>query len=294
MDIEEIKRRKAAARARQRRRRVVVAVVACAAVIALVAVGYVKLRPHRSGPQASTPVAQATQAAQHTAASATATAASAVETLTPAPTPTPKLSPTPQKTFVAAKPHIVADYIPFGAKRRQQMAEYSQRRYGDSSIVLHPKVIVIHYTAGGTAASVHDLFASNTPNGGELPGVVSHFIVDKDGTIYQELPLDIRGRHAIGLNHVAIGIEFVQEDGSGPEWADQQILHRKKQMAGGLALVAWLQAKYGIQDRDVIGHASANDSRYFKDLAGKTNDHGDWLGGDAAQFRKALRKLRGE
>ena len=293
MDIEEIKRRKAAARARKKRRRAVVAAVACAAMVALVAVGYVKLRPHQGEPQASTPVARATQAVQQTpGASATATVASAVETLTPAPTPKP--TPTPHKTFVAAKPHIVADFIPFGAKRRQQMAEYSQRRYGDSSIVLRPKVIVLHYTAGGTAASVHDLFASNTPNGGELPGVVAHFIVDKDGTVYQELPLDIRGRHAIGLNQVAIGIEFVQEDGSGPEWADQQILDRKKQMAGGLALVAWLQAKFGIQDRDVIGHASANDSRYFKDLAGKTNDHGDWLGGDAAQFRKALRKQRGE
>jgi N-acetyl-anhydromuramyl-L-alanine amidase AmpD len=174
------------------------------------------------------------------------------------------------------------------------MKEYCQRRYGDSSLVLHPKVVVLHYTAGGTAESTHDLFAANEPNGGELPGVVAHFVVDKDGTIYQQLPLDIRGRHAIGLNQVAIGIEFVQEGGSGPEWADQQILHRKKQLTGGLALVAWLQEKFGIADRDVIGHASADDHRYFKDLAGMHNDHGDWLGGDVAQFRKALRKLRGE
>jgi hypothetical protein len=293
MDLEAIKRRKAAERARRRRRRVILSVVACAAVATLLLAGYVKLRPRPSEPdKVATPVAQGSETTRETPA---ATASSqAVETLTPAPSPTPSPTPKPERTFVAAKPHVVADYIPFGAERRQQMAGYSQRRYGDSSIVLHPKVIVLHYTAGGTAASVHDLFASNTPNGGELPGVVAHFIVDQDGTIYQELPLDIRGRHAIGLNHVAIGIEFVQADGSGPEWADQQILDRKKQMAGGLALVAWLQARYGIQDRDVIGHASANDHRYFKDLAGKTNDHGDWLGGDTAKFRKALRELRGE
>lgn len=292
MNIEEIKRRRAAERARHRRQRIVLASVVCAAIASLLVVGYVKLRPQHDQPQSGAAlVAQVTEPAQATPATADASATS-VETLTPAPSPTPTPTPSPQKTPVAAKPRIVADYVPFGAERREQMAAYSQRRYGDSSVALRPKVIVLHYTAGGTAASVHDLFAANQPNGGELPGVVAHFIVDQDGAIYQELPLDTRGRHAIGLNHVSIGIEFVQEGGSGPEWADQQILHRKKQMAGGVALVAWLQEKYGIEYRDIIGHASANDHRYFKDLAGLRNDHGDWLGGDVAQFRKALRELR--
>ncbi|NNN06316.1 MAG: N-acetylmuramoyl-L-alanine amidase [Elusimicrobia bacterium] len=36
-----------------------------------------------------------------------------------------------------------------------------------------------------------------------------HFLVDRDGTIYSLLPLDVIGRHAIGLNHVSIGIENV-------------------------------------------------------------------------------------
>jgi hypothetical protein len=294
MDIEEIRRRRAAERAARRRRRVILAAVACAAVAALLVTGYVKLRPdpkESSNTAAAQPGTQTESAAPQIASTPIAESASpAAPTLEPTPTTTPSSA----KTFVAKKPRIAADYIPFGAERRQQMAEYSQRRYGDSSTALKPRVIVLHYTAGGTAQGAHDLFAANQPNGGELPGVVAHFIVDKDGGIYQELPLDTRGRHAIGLNHVSIGIEFVQDGGSGPEWADQQILHRDKQMAGGLALVAWLQAKYGIADRDVIGHASADDHRYFKDLAGMHNDHGDWLGGDVAQFRKALRLLRDE
>lgn len=264
--------------------------VACAAAAALLIAGYVTLRPEPSqGQEGSAPAARATETEQ-AAAVATDAPQSSIETLTPAPSST--LAAPSTRAFVASKPPVVADYIPFGAGRRQQMAEYSQRRYGDSSTTLAPKVIVLHYTAGGTAQSAHDLFAANQPNGGELPGVVAHFIVDTDGTIYQELPLGTRGRHTIGLNHVAIGIEFVQDAGSGPEWADQQILYRKQQMAGGLALVAWLQERYGIEDRDIIGHASADDHRYFKDLTGMDNDHGDWLGGDVAEFRQALRELR--
>jgi hypothetical protein len=292
MDLEEIKRRRAAAKAARRRRNIVLAAVACAAVAALLVAGYVKLRPQPAESGGTAAVQHETQSGdtEPQASSTPITESPAPEEPTPEPTPTP--TPSPQKASVAEKPHIVADYIPFGPERQQQMADYSQRRYGDSSIKLKPKVIVLHYTAGGTAQSTHDLFAANQPNGGELPGVVTHFVVDKDGTIYQELPLDTRGRHAIGLNHVAIGIEFVQDGGSGPEWADQQILHRKKQMAGGLALVAWLQDKYGIEYRDIIGHATANDHRYFKDLSGITNDHGDWLGGDVAEFRKELREFR--
>ena len=292
MDIEEIKRRRAAARAARRRRNIILAAVACAAVATLLVAGYVKLRPQPAESGSTAAVQHETQPGDTSpqASSTPITQSPSPAELTPEPTPTP--TPSPEKTFVAEKPRIVGDYIPFGPERQQQMAAYSQRRYGDSSIKLKPKVIVLHYTAGGTAQSTHDLFAANQRNGGELPGVVTHFVVDKDGTIYQELPLDTRGRHAIGLNHVSIGIEFVQDGGSGPEWADQQILHRKKQMAGGLALVAWLQDKYGIEYRDIIGHATANDHRYFKDLSGTTNDHGDWLGGDVAQFRKALREFR--
>lgn len=292
MDVEEVKRRRAAARAARRRRRIILVAVACVAVAGLVIAGYAMLRPRSTDPGGTAAAQPGMQAESPTpqATSTPITESPSPQELSSEPTPTPTL--TPEKAFVAEKPSIVADYIPFGAQRRQQMADYSQRRYGDSSTTLKPKVVVLHYTADGTAQSVHDYFAANQPNGGELPGVVAHFIVDKDGAVYQELPLDTRGRHAIGLNHVSIGIEFVQDGGSGPEWADQQILRRKKQMAGGLALVAWLQEKYGIDDRDIIGHASADDHRYFKDLAGMHNDHGDWLGGDVAQFRKTLRELR--
>jgi len=81
------------------------------------------------------------------------------------------------------------------------MAAYSLRHYGQATIVLRPHVIVIHFTAGPSYESAHSVFVQDAPNTGELPGVVSHFVIDKDGTIYQQLPTDLRGRHAIGLKY---------------------------------------------------------------------------------------------
>ena len=60
------------------------------------------------------------------------------------------------------------------------------------------------------------------------------------------MPLNVRCRHTIGLNHVAIGIEMQQQTGPGAHWADQQILHRPRQVRAALRLVRWLQARYHI------------------------------------------------
>ena len=43
--------------------------------------------------------------------------------------------------------------------------------------------------------------------------------------------------------------------------------------------------------KDVIGHAMANDSPYFKDLEGWRNDHTDWLRRDVLDFHHRLRRL---
>ena len=181
--------------------------------------------------------------------------------------------------------------ITFGAKRRAEMIGYSRRHYGDATVVLHPRVIVLHYTAGGTWRSAWSLFQSDVPNVGEKPGTVAHFIIDKRGGIHQLLRLDIRGRHVIGLNHVAIGIEFVQAAGSGDAWATGQILHRSAQIDAGLALVRWLRARYHIPMSNVIGHGMANHSPLFRDREGWTNDHADWQAPAVRRFRRLLRSL---
>ena len=90
------------------------------------------------------------------------------------------------------------------------MAAYSKRHYGTRTWRLtRPHVIVEHYTDGTSFSSAWNTFAANSKHNGELPGTCAHFIIDTDGTIYQLVKLDIRCRHAIGMNWTAIGIEHV-------------------------------------------------------------------------------------
>jgi single-stranded DNA-binding protein len=85
---------------------------------------------------------------------------------------------------------------------------------------------------------------------------------------------------------------MVQEAGSSSHWADRQILQRRPQIRAALRLVAYLQERYNIPVHDVIGHAMANNSDYFKDLQGWRNDHTDWLWRDVKVFRRRLRRMR--
>jgi N-acetyl-anhydromuramyl-L-alanine amidase AmpD len=191
--------------------------------------------------------------------------------------------------LAAPAPAIHADPIPYGSARKRQMAGYSLRHYGFKQWRLHPKVIVLHFTAGNSYQSAWNTFAANAPNRGERPGTCAHFIIDKRGRIHQLVSLKVRCRHAIGLNHVAIGIEMVQETaGHGSHWADQQILNRPRQVKAALRLVRYLQGRYRIRTRDVIGHAMANDHRLFRDDEGWVNDHTDWLAEDVRAFRRRL------
>jgi protein MpaA len=189
------------------------------------------------------------------------------------------------------RPAIDRDPIPYGRQRKRQMAAYSDRHYGRRRWRLnHPRVIVLHFTAGDSYRSAWETFASNAPNRGELPGVCAHFAIEKRGRIHRLVAPRIRCRHAIGLNHRSLGIEMVQETGRGPHWADRQILQRERQMDAALHLVGWLKQRFGIRMRDIIGHAMADGSPYFKDLQGWRNDHADWLRRDVRTFRHRLRR----
>ncbi|HMC06414.1 MAG TPA: DUF2817 domain-containing protein [Solirubrobacterales bacterium] len=190
------------------------------------------------------------------------------------------------------RPPIHRDPIPYGRRRKRQMAAYSKRHYGGRQWRLrHPKVIVLHFTDGPSYRSAWSTFASNAPSMGERPGVCSQFVIGQNGHIHRLVRPSIRCRHTIGLNYAALGVEMVQEGGRGSHWADRQILHRHRQIHRALRLVGWLKQRYGIKMRNVIGHAMANDSPYFMDREGWRNDHTDWLRRDTREFRSRLRKL---
>ena len=205
-------------------------------------------------------------------------------------------APAAATTASALRPPITVKLIPFGDTRKAQMAAYSRRHYHQDTWRLSaPKAIVLHHTAGATWQPAWWTFADNSayasiPGQPEKPGVSAHFIIDKDGTIYQCVPLYVRARHAIGMNWKSFGIEFVQEGVSGRDghWMDQQILNRDKQVRAGLRLVRYLQLRFGITDRNVIGHAMANNSPYFKDYTGIHNAAGDWYAAEVRKFRARL------
>jgi hypothetical protein len=210
----------------------------------------------------------------------------------PATTTTPSTQGSSSTTAEPAptRPAVVPQMISLSPRRLAETAAYAKRHYGVASYRLHPRLIVLHFTASGagTEPGVHSLFDSDTPNGGELPGVCAHFVVDQDGTIYQQAPLDVICRNAIGVNDHALGIEMVQSTGPSAHWADQQILHRHAQIHAVLALVRWLRWRFHIPVTDVIGHSMANDSPFFHDREGWRNDHTDWQAQDVRELRRRL------
>ncbi|HKS78096.1 MAG TPA: peptidoglycan recognition family protein [Gaiellaceae bacterium] len=189
---------------------------------------------------------------------------------------------------IAPKPHVVWKPIPFGPQRKAEMAAYAQRHYGIRSWRLHPKVIVEHFTGSDSFSSAWNTFAANTPDPelGELPGTCAHFIVDRDGTIYQLVRLTVMCRHTVGLNYVALGIENVGT-------SDGEILRDRAQLRSSLALAAWLVGRFHIRIRNVIGHSESLSSPYHRELykpwAHQT--HGDWKHLDMDVFRSKLRAL---
>lgn len=188
----------------------------------------------------------------------------------------------------APRPHVVWKPIPYGPRRKAEMAAYAERHYGIHSWRLHPKVIVEHYTGSNSFSAAWNTFAANTPDPelGELPGTCAHFIVDRNGRIYQLVRLSVMCRHTVGLNYVAIGIEHVGT-------SDAEILHDRAQMRSSLALNAWLVGRFHIRIRNVIGHSESLSSPYHKELykpwAHQT--HGDWKHADMRTYRAKLRAL---
>ena len=155
------------------------------------------------------------------------------------------------------RPPIVEWPVIWNAERAQLASLYIARHKGwkrtgdpDRDTTMDPKVVVVHWTAGPTARSAWNTFRAPRQRGQRNPAewnavnLTSHFIVDRDGTIFRILPETRMGRHTIGLNHIAIGIENVG-NGSTLPLTDAQL-------AANEALVRWLAHRHGITH--LIGH----------------------------------------
>jgi N-acetylmuramoyl-L-alanine amidase len=187
------------------------------------------------------------------------------------------------------EPPIVSKPIPFGPQRRAETARYAERHYGlDTWRLVHPHVIVEHYTASDSFSSAWNTFASDTPDPElhELPGTCAHFVIDRDGTIYQLVPLTTMCRHTVGLNWTAIGIEHVGT-------SDSEILTDPRQLQASLRLTLSLMVRFGISLPNVIGHSESLTSPYHRELYApwRCQTHGDWTHADMNGYRARLAAL---
>ena len=199
----------------------------------------------------------------------------------------------PVKPMAPVKPRIVWDPIPFGAKRKAEMAAYARRHYGSfmkpTWRLIDPHVIVIHYT-DSSFQSAWSTFANDVPDSElhELPATCAHFVIDTDGTIYQLVSLGTMCRHTVGLNWTSIGIEHVG-------FSDAQILNDRAQITSSLKLVHWLRCRFNIAIKNVIGHNESLSSPYHREDVPslRTQTHGDWVHADMQIYRARLRALGG-
>jgi hypothetical protein len=171
-----------------------------------------------------------------------------------------------------ANPEIKDWPLPNEPERQRLTSEYVEHHCGTPCksedgypFTMTPKMVVVHWTAGGSAKSAWNTFSGAYLNGrkdikkGGALNVSSQFIVDRDGTIYRLLPDTRISRHCIGLNHLSIGIENVA-DGTKHPFTEAQV-------KANIELIRMLAETHPITH--VIGHHEHNEMEgheYFQEL----------------------------
>ena len=109
------------------------------------------------------------------------------------------------------------DYPILTKERLELTKEYAKRHYNINTYYMHkPTMIILHYSALSSIdltlyafkPSVLPFHRTKLTTHG-LVNVGVHFVIDYNGTIYKLLPITVMGRHAVGYNHLSIGIENV-------------------------------------------------------------------------------------
>ena len=167
---------------------------------------------------------------------------------------------------------IIQKPIDYSKERIKLSLDYMKEHHSliQKTPNITPKIVVLHYTAGGTIDSnfryFNNLYLENqraTLKKQSALNVSAHFLVDRDGTVYQLVDPELFARHTIGLNYCAIGVENI---GSKSQPLTD------KQVEANAELVRYLAKKYQIEY--VIGHSEygifrnsklwkESDSKYF-------------------------------
>lgn len=157
---------------------------------------------------------------------------------------------------------IIQKPIQYNEDRKKLSVEYLKNRHNitQKEPTIVPRIIVLHYTGGGTLNSNFNYFnkttieSGRTYNKNQSPlNVSAHYLIDKNGDVYQLISDTIFARHTIGLNYCAIGVENVG--------GDKEPLTRA-QVVSNAKLVRYLKEKYPIEY--VIGHSEYSKFRKTK------------------------------
>ena len=144
------------------------------------------------------------------------------------------------------------------AKQLLADAEHNNHHPGTAEAVSKPKVkefiqspnyssragagidtVVVHYTTAGTAGSTINWFLNSASK------VSAHYIIDKNGDIYQMVNDSDKAWHASHANRTSIGIEHVAKEGDRLTEAQEK---------SSIHLIKWLMTEYKISKENIKAH----------------------------------------
>ncbi len=122
-------------------------------------------------------------------------------------------------------------------------------------VLIEPKIIVVHMTDLDSFEKSFEYMREPVlreerekliSRSYDRVNVSTHYLIDKDGSIYSLMPDNYMGRHSMGVNHSSIGIENVGMNANPPT---------REQIEANVKLIKYLMKKYGIRVSDIYSHA---------------------------------------
>ncbi len=158
-------------------------------------------------------------------------------------------------TLALQAQQIIQTPIKFSEHRVGLTKSYIKAHYGLNvkDIKIVPKIILIHHTAiDDFKESLSRFMEEELPNlradisSAGAVNVSAHFMIERDGSIHQLMPLDYMARHVIGLNYNSIGIENV----GGSDGSDNLT---QAQFDANVFLIKYLKEKFDTIEY-LVGH----------------------------------------
>lgn len=142
--------------------------------------------------------------------------------------------------------------------------------------------IVVHYTTAGTVSGTIAHFQNPASE------VSAHYVIDKNGDIYQMVKDSDKAWHAAQANRTSIGIEHVAKEGDRLTEAQEQ---------SSIRLIKWLMTEYKIPKENIKAHKQILSTKcpgnIFGDAISDTNlpKFKEWV---AKNFSKDVTSTPGE